>query len=68
MEAKVNMSARIAKANREWVRAQAYSRRLTMSQVVDILIEEARKASNEQVAERLNAGPERGCGIRTMVP
>ena len=45
MEAKVNMSARIAKVNREWVRAQAYSRRLTMSQVVDIIIEEARKAS-----------------------
>ena len=45
MEAKVNMSARIAKANREWVKAQAYSRHLTMSQVVDVLIEEARKAS-----------------------
>ena len=45
MEAKVYMSARVAKANREWVKAQAYDRRLTMSQVVDTIIEEARKAS-----------------------
>ena len=48
MEAKVYMSARVAKANREWVKAQAYDRRLTMSQVVDIIIEEARKASHSR--------------------